>query len=343
MVCLSDAAGVSYRAVLPDSPVGVTGAPRLPGMVAPTLQQLTYFVAAVDHGSFVSAAEATHVAQPSLSEQVRRLERALGVTLFVRTNRRLQLTEAGRALLPGARRTLSEAAALGESARTVRELSGGTVSFGTFSSAHLYLLTALIGDFRARYPGVQARVVGLNSSEVAAQVRSGELEAGLVQLPVDERGLEVGSPVLEDSVVYVSTDGERTREPVTVQQLAEAPLILSEARWGAEDPLRRMLTDRARAAGLVLRPQVEVEFQTAAVELAAHGLGDSLVSYLVTRWSGYPGRLHWVPLDPPVVERFAFVTRAGGVLSPATRVFVDLAHTHIRALQRTADAGPPRH
>jgi DNA-binding transcriptional LysR family regulator len=308
----------------------------------PTLQQLTYFVAAVDHGSFVAAAAAVHVAQPSLSEQVRRLERTLGVVLFVRTNRRLGLTEAGRVLLPQARRTLADAAALTESVRHIRALSGGTVSFGTFSSAHLYLLTALVGDFRAKYPGVTTRVVGLNSSEVAEQVRRGELEAGLVQLPIDEHGLDVGPPVLVDSVVYVSTDGERTRTPVTIDQLAAAPLILSEARWGAEDPLRRALTARARQAGVTLRPQIEVEFQTAAVELASHGLGDTLVSYLVTRWPAYPGRLHWVPLDPPVVERFAFITRTNGVLSPATRIFMDLAHLHIRALQRTADAGPSR-
>jgi DNA-binding transcriptional LysR family regulator len=309
---------------------------------APTLQQLSYFVAAVEHGSFVAAAEAVHIAQPSLSEQIRRLERSLGVTLFVRTNRRLQLTEAGRVLLPQARRTLADLSSLRESVRHIQELSGGTVSFGTFSSAHLYLLTALVGDFRAQYPGVTTRVVGLNSSEVADQVRRGELEAGLVQLPIDERGLDVGPPVLVDSVVYVSTDGERTRAPVTIEQLAAAPLILSEARWGAEDPLRRSLTDRARRAGVALQPQIEVEFQTAAVELAAHGLGDSLVSYLVTRWPGYPGRLHWVPLDPPVVERFAFITRTNGVLSPATRIFMDLAHRHVRALQRAADAGPPR-
>jgi DNA-binding transcriptional LysR family regulator len=309
---------------------------------APTLQQLTYFVAAVEHGSFVAAAEAVHIAQPSLSEQVRRLERSLGVVLFVRTNRRLQLTEAARVLLPQARRTLADAAALTESVRHIRELSGGTVSFGTFSSAHLYLLTALVGDFRAQYPNVVTRVVGLNSSEVADEVRRGELEAGLVQLPIDERGLDVGPPVLVDSVVYVSTDGERAREPVTIEQLAAAPLILSEARWGAEDPLRRALTDRARAAGVTLRPQIEVEFQTAAVELASHGLGDSLVSYLVTRWSGYPGRLHWAPLDPPFVERFAFITRTHSPLSPATRIFMNLAHIHIQALQRAADAGPSR-
>jgi DNA-binding transcriptional LysR family regulator len=67
-----------------------------------TLQQLNYFVAAVEHGSFSAAAEALRIAQPSLSERIRRLERRLGVTLFVRTNRRLVLTEAGRLFLPRA-------------------------------------------------------------------------------------------------------------------------------------------------------------------------------------------------------------------------------------------------
>lgn len=309
---------------------------------APTLQQLTYFLAAVEHGSFVAAAEATHIAQPTLSEQIRRLEHILGVALFVRTNRRLQLTEAGRVLVPGARRALEAVGQLTDSARHVRELSGGTVSFGTFSSAHLYLLTQLVGEFRAQYPGVTTRVVGLNSSEVAEAVRRGELEAGLVQLPIDDRGLDVGPPVLTDSVVYVSTDGERTREPIDIHALAQAPLILSEARWGTEDPLRHTLTQRAREAGVQVQPQIEVEFQTAAVELAAHGIGDSLVSYLVTRWPGYPGRLHWVALDPPFVEEFAFITRRNGVLSPATRIFMALARRHITALQRTADGGPPR-
>jgi DNA-binding transcriptional LysR family regulator len=93
---------------------------------------------------------------------------------------------------------------------------------------------------------------------------------------------------------------------------------------------------------VALQPQIEVEFQTAAVELAAHGLGDSLVSYLVTRWPGYPGRLHWAPLDPPFVERFAFITRTNATLSPATRIFMQMARRHIHALQDTADAGPPR-
>src|SRR5690606_31489394 len=124
-----------------------------------TLQQLQYFLAAVRCRSFSAAAEELHIAQPSLSEQIRRLERELGVTLFIRTNRELQLTDAGRILLPHAESTLAESRAAVEAVREVRTLTGGTVSFGTFSSAHLYLLPGLVTEFHRRYPGVVMNIV----------------------------------------------------------------------------------------------------------------------------------------------------------------------------------------
>src|SRR5919202_7047258 len=148
-----------------------------------TLQQLTYFLAAAEHGSFSAAADALHLAQPSLSEQVRRLEAELGVPLFARVGRGLELTEAGRTLRPEAERTLAAAREAAESVRGMRDLTGGTVAFGTFGSAHHYLLGGLIQDFRSRHPGVRLRVVGQNSAEVADAVRDGRLEAGLVVLP----------------------------------------------------------------------------------------------------------------------------------------------------------------
>ena len=309
----------------------------------PTLQQLVYFLAAVEHRSFAAAAQALYVAQPSLSDQVRRLECTLGVTLFARTNRQLQLTDAGRMLIPWAEKVLRDVEDLTAAVRDVRELAGGTVSFGTFSSAHLYLLPALTAEFGRQHPDVSIRVQGLNSSEVADAVRDGDLEGGLVQLPIDDRGLWVGPPVLTDTVVYVSADPARANRPVDVEQLSRRRLILSEARWTRDDPLRRSLTERAQRAGVTLRPAVEVEFQTAAVELAAHGVGDSLVSYLVTRWSAFPASLRWTHLDPVFVEHFAFVTRPGGALSPATRAFMALAEEHIGALQARADEGRRTH
>ena len=298
-----------------------------------TLQQLTYFLAAAERGSFSAAAESLFMAQPSLSEQIRRLEAELGVPLFVRVGRGLKLTEAGRLFLPHAERTVEAAREAVESVQEVREITGGTVAFGTFSSAHHYLLVSLLQDFRSRHPNVRVRAVGQNSAEVADAVREGDLEAGLVALPVDDRGLDV-RPAMREEVLYVSADADRLAEPMTIERLAGAPLILFDARWGHDDPMRRQLRERAQAAGVTVEPQIEVEYVTAALELAARGLGDTISSRQMIRARGLARKLAGVAFDPPLYDTFAFITRRNAHLSPATREFIRLAERRVEALQR---------
>ena len=116
----------------------------------------------------------------------------------------------------------------------MRELSGGTLSIGMFGTASGFLLAP-----RRRLPlappSVRLRLVGQNSSQVAEDVRRGRLEIRLVVLPVDdEGGSRSGLP--GEEVVYVSRDPERVRETVTIERLAEAPLILHDAHYGWSDP-----------------------------------------------------------------------------------------------------------
>jgi DNA-binding transcriptional LysR family regulator len=296
-----------------------------------TLQQLTYFLAAADRGSFSAAAESLNLAQPSLSEQIRRLEAEMGVPLFVRAGRRLELTEAGRRLRPHAERTLAESQAALDSVREMRDLTGGTVAFGTFGSAHYYLLGGLVQDFRTRHPQVRVRVVGQNSVEVADAVRDGTLEAGLVAIPVDDRGLDV-RPAFEEELLYVSAEPERLRAPLTIERLAAAPLILYDARWAAQDPIRRQLRELAQRAGATIEPQIEVEYMTAAFDLAARGLGDTIGPRSVLTARGFSRRLGTVAFAPPLSVTFAFITRRDAHLSPATRVFLAMAERRVRAL-----------
>src|SRR5690349_8831090 len=186
-----------------------------------TLQQLQYVLASFEHGSFSAAAESLHLAQPSLSEQVRRLEAELGVALFQRVGRGLVLTEAGRALRPHAEAALAAVEHGREAAGAVRELRGGLASFGTFGTSRTYLGTDLVADFRRSHPDVRVRIVGQNSSDTAEAIRAGELEAGLVVLPIDDRGLAL-RPAMRDEILYVSTDAERLRRPMTIARLAAA-------------------------------------------------------------------------------------------------------------------------
>jgi DNA-binding transcriptional LysR family regulator len=306
-----------------------------------TLQQLTYFLTSAEHGSFSAAAEALHMAQPSLSEQIRRLEAELGVALFARAGRRLELTEAGRLLLPHAERTVDAAREAADSVREVRELTGGTVAFGTFGSAHHYLLGGLVQDFRAQHPNVRVRAVGQNSVEVADAVRDGHLEAGLVVLPIDDRGLDV-RPAMQEELLYVSADPRRTREPVSVETLAEAPLILYDARWGAVDPTRTLLRERGQRAGVKIEPQIEVEYMTAALDLATRGVGDTVAPRSILTSRGLGRRLSSVSFDPPLIETFAFITRRNAHLSPASRAFMQLAQRRVTQLARrlAAEAAP---
>ena len=298
-----------------------------------TLQQLQYFLAAVEHGSFSAAAAALYLAQPSLSEQVRRLEGELGVRLFTRVGRGLALTEAGRALRPHAERVLAAVEQAAESVAEVRELQGGTASFGTFGGAWHYMLADLVEDFRSRHPDVRIRLVGQNSSEVADAVRSGELEAALVFLPIDDRGLDV-RPALQDEILFASREPDRVASPMTVERLAELPLILYDARYGAEDPTRRQLSERAQRAGVKVEPAIEIEDVETALQLAARGLGDTVVPRLVALGPRFPKRLGTVPFADPLYDTFAFVSRRGAHLSPATRELMSLAEKRIGALGR---------
>ncbi|MGK9147774.1 LysR family transcriptional regulator [Plantibacter flavus] len=304
-------------------------------MGLPTLRQLEYFVTAARCGTFAAAAAEHHIAQPSLSEQIGALERSLELVLFTRSSRRLFLTDAGKQLLPLAERAIGGVVELAEMSKRVRSVDEGTVSFGTFNSAHLYLLTELIREFHAEHPAVQIRVTGLNSSEVADAVRDGEIEAGLVQLPIDDRELTLTPTVFVDQAVYVSQNRENTLVPIDIETLSQRSLILSEARWSQDDPLRVSMLERAQRAGVVLDPIVEVEFQTHALELAAQGVGDSLVSFHVGRSMIARRGLFWAPLDPPVEEHYAFVTRRAGAISPATAAFMRMAQQILARIHAT--------
>ena len=294
-----------------------------------TLQQLTYFLAAAQHGSFTAAADVLRLARPSVSEQIAGLEAELGVALFVRAGRRLELTDAGRLLRPEAERTLAAAAEASDVVRRARTLVGGTASLGTFSTAEHLLLPGLVEDFAQQHPEVAVRMVGQNSNELAAAVRAGRLEAGLVALPIDDEGREVGPAVAQFEVVYASARPGAPGRAVTVEQLGRAVLVLPEARWGDEDPTRRQLAARAQRAGIAVRPHIEVQHAHAALELAARGLADTLVTGALIERLGYRDRLTSVPLDPPLHEAFAFISRRNARLSPATRALMTLAEHHL--------------
>src|SRR5918992_788406 len=144
------------------------------------------FVALADELHFGRAAARLHVTQPALSQQIARLERQLGVKLFARTRSRVELTEAGAAMLAPARTAVEAAAAAEEVARSHARGEGGELRLGLSPGAH-YLAQALLAEFARRRPKVRVRARQDNSGVLAEQVASGRLELalGVCTEPVD--------------------------------------------------------------------------------------------------------------------------------------------------------------
>lgn len=296
-----------------------------------TITQVTYFLEAAATRSITQASQSLGISQPSLSEQIRRLERELGVALFLRTPRGLRLTEAGERFLPHARRVREGAVAAVAAVAGVRDLEEGSLSFGMFNSGQ-HVLAGLIPAFRAQHPKISVRLLGANSAQVADEVRAGRLEAGVVVLPVDDRGLTLGDVLWSCEAAYFHLDAQVTARPVSITDLMARPLVLSEVGWGSVDPTRRQLNERAQLQFLQLRPDIEVETGAAALAIAASGVAGAIASVPVAQALGYTRSLNQASLDPPLIETFAIVTRDPASVSPATRAMIDLVSQHMRML-----------
>ena len=298
-----------------------------------SLHQLRCFLTAYELGSLTAAATELGFAQPSVSEQVRQLERSVGAALFRRVGRGVIPTEAAEALRPYAERALGAADAGRQAVAAVSRVTTGTIRFGIFGTARLYLGAQLVADVLARHPGLRVELIGQNSAAVQEELKRGRLEAAMIAIPVAAEGMTV-QPVARDELVYISRHPERLTKPVTAAALAKAPLVLAETTWRDDDSSRRLLRDLLQRTGATLRTRIEVEDVETAVEIVGLGLADSVVprgviDQLVPRLAPEVG---WVSLRPRQYDTLAMVHRRDAELSPAARLVMDLATRRIQSI-----------
>src|SRR6476646_4375035 len=299
-----------------------------------SLHQLRCFLAAYEHGSLTAAAEQLGYAQPSVSEQIRSLEKSLGAELFARVGRGVVPTATADTLRPHAERALAAVDDARRVAQSVTALETGTIRFGMFGTARLYAGAGLVADVLARHPGVRVELIGQNSTDVQEDLRRGRIEAAMIAVPtVSSEGMQV-TPVARDELVYISTDAEKLASPVTAHRLSQASLVMSETTWRADDSTRIVLRPLLHETGRNPQTRIEVEDVETAVELVGMGLADSVVprgaaEQLLPRLAPDAG---WVSLRPRQFDTLAIVHRAGATLSPAAQVMIELATARIRAI-----------
>jgi DNA-binding transcriptional LysR family regulator len=299
-----------------------------------SLHQLRCFLATYELGSLTAAAEHLGYSQPSVSEQIRNLERSVGGELFVRVGRGVVPTPVAEEMRPHAERTLAAADATERAAMSVSALETGTIRFGMFGTSRLYASADLVAEVLARHPNVRVELIGQNSADVMDDLRRGRIEAAMIAVPqVSSEGMQV-IPVARDELVYVSADHERLTSPVNAERLVRASLVMSETTWRAMDPTRIVLRRMLHETGLNPQTRVEVEDIETAVELVGRGVADSVLPkgallQLLPRLAPEAG---WVSLRPKQYDTIAVVHRAGATLSPAARLMIELATERIRSL-----------
>jgi DNA-binding transcriptional LysR family regulator len=243
------------------------------------LRQLTVFVAVAEEASFTRAADRLHMVQSAVSASVRVLERELGASLFDRTTRRVELTDAGDALLPEARQVLAAVTAAREAVDQVSGGLRGTLRIGTMQGQAMRAVSVprMLARFRAEHPGVEIQVGHVGGSvHMAEQVRIGRLDLAFVSLP-DRRpaGLTLTRISREEMRLACPKDHPlAARAEVELAALANEPFAEFPQGWGT-----RMATDRAFAAAGVSRTIVyEVNDVASVVEFVGNGLAVAVIA-----------------------------------------------------------------
>lgn len=167
------------------------------------LRSLEYLVALAEHRHFRRAAEACFVSQPTLSAQIRKLERELGVELVERNPAGALMTPAGNEIVQRARRMLDEADAIRQIARVHEDPEAAVVRLGIFPTLAPYVLPHVVPTIRERFPQLQLMLVEEKSDVLERQLADGRLDAALLAVPIDDHGLHEELLFDEDFVVAV--------------------------------------------------------------------------------------------------------------------------------------------
>ncbi|QDQ14961.1 LysR family transcriptional regulator [Streptomyces spectabilis] len=278
-------------------------------------QQLLYFVAVAETRHFTRAAERVHVSQPSLSQQVRALEKELGAELFSRARGNITLTDAGEALLPLARRILADADTARIEVQELAQLRRGRVRLGATPSVCTGLLPQVLRDFHDRHPGIQLLIEEGGSHDLVRQLARGALDLALVVLPLPSPSPALTTVELlrEDLVVVSSPDAPDTPDfgaTARVADLQGERLVMF--RHGYD--LRELTVAACRAEGFEPEFAVEGGEMDAVLGFVRAGLGVAVVPRMVAERAG--SDLRMTPLARPRLRRTIALAHRSDVAPP---------------------------
>ncbi len=286
------------------------------------LRQVRYFVAVARQGTFSRAAAEVGVAQPAVSQQVRGLERELGVALFDRTSRRVRLTAAGAAFLPRAEGLLADETRARIEMQAFADLARGRLVIGAQPSLEEMWLPRLLGRFHRRHPGIEIVLREETTAQLRGWLREGKLDLAVLNQAGDAPSDLTTAPLFtEDLVLVVAADhrlaGQRR---VALVELRDEPWVLLKPGAVTRD----LVLKASAVAGFAPRVACEVAAWPPARALVAAGLGVAVVPRSVAVAAGTEASV--VEVGPPALARtVALAWRAGSPHAAEIAAFLDIA------------------
>ncbi|WP_280672614.1 MULTISPECIES: transcriptional regulator CynR [unclassified Kitasatospora] len=285
------------------------------------LRHLRYLLAVAEHANFTRAAQALHVSQPTLSQQIKQLEQALRVQLLDRSGRAVRLTDAGEAFARYARRALQELAAAERAVLDVRDLSQGTLRLAMTPTFTAYLIGPLAAEFHQQHPGISLEIRELTQDQIESALLGDELDLGIAFDGAHRPGIAARALFTETLglVVGRAHPCAGRREPLPVDDLGGHRLALLSSDFAT----RRHIDDYFAEHGVRPRVAVEANSISALVEIVGRGALATVLPEAIAREQ--PG-LHLVAVQPPLPARtVALLRREAGYRSAAAQAFTALA------------------
>ncbi|MFI9361511.1 transcriptional regulator CynR [Kitasatospora sp. NPDC053057] len=290
------------------------------------LRHLRYLLAVADHGNFTRAAEELHISQPTLSQQIKQLERTLGTQLLDRTGRTVRLTDAGQAYAHHARGALRDLAAAERAVHDVQDLSRGQLRLAVTPTFTAYLVGPLTAELHARHPGVTLTVRETSQDRIEAGLLTDDFDLGIAFQGPHLPGV-TATELFTETLTLVTGTGHPTADqpgPLPVRDLAERQLALLSGDFATRGHIDGYFAQHR------VSPRIAVEANSvqALTEVVQRTPLATVLPEAVTH--DHP-RLARIPLDPPLPTRtVTLLRRADAYRSAATRAFTELTHALVR-------------
>jgi len=301
------------------------------------LRQLQYALQIAKEMNFSRAAEKLHIAQPSLSQQLSKLEKEIGVLLFQRNTNSVELTHAGSAFMEQAQKIIDHVEQLKREMGDISQMRKGKLIVGSLPITGSHILPLVLPVFQSRYPDIEIVLVEETTANLEALTASGQTDICLLSLPIDHTALIYQTLIEEEICLAVPPQHHLTLEsnpnssPVDMSMLKDEPFILLKKGQG----FRQITIDLCREAGF----EPNIVFESSNIEtvqsLVAAGMGIALVPRMVTRDRGIASAPTYFALAEPCPTRtLVIASRKGRYLSKAAEAFIDTLTEVIKNSQK---------